>query len=541
MIKILLPLIFSAIAFTGFAQKIPKQSLIKDIKQMAKMLDETHPDPFSAYGNRIEFYREVKHLIDELPETGMDTLAFFKHLSPLLSKIDDGHTRLRLPKSELSIFKDYILPIKFKIADDCIFVSETSEEYKELLGCKLIKINGESVEGFITKLKALKPLENSFHEKLVVASYIKQYARIKSYISDIQLKINFDFTDIDNKLQTYEMKYFDQKKIKIDWITNDKHQLHNDSKIIDWKFVDQKKKVAYLQIDQMATREALEQFPVESRIFQVYGGFWYKRWNKDMPEKKKDILKNIPSLTEMSLDILQKMKKNNSQHLIIDLRHNGGGNTDCYRPLLYLMYGNKTFKDTVSREIIVKVSQLLLGRSKTTLAQYNDDNNSNYEYGDFSFWSSKMSPEKQEEEATDDKEDYFERIKKAETSTFEILEATNGEPIYSPKIILLVSPYTFSAAYSMLYKLLPYGAISVGVTPAQAGNTYMDGIGFSLTESGLRGSISKSKQVYFPYDAVKGKELTPQFKLQWDDFKKYNFDTNAELLYTLDLINSGAL
>jgi len=205
------------------------------------------------------------------------------------------------------------------------------------------------------------------------------------------------------------------------------------------------------------------------------------------------------------------------------------------------MYGNQTFKDTVSREIVIKVSKLLLDRSKTTLAQYNDKNKSNYEFGDFSFWSSKMSAEKQEEEAIDDKKNYFERIKKAETSTFEILEATNGEPIYSPKIILLVSPYTFSAAYGMLYKLLPYGAISVGVTPAQAGNTYMDGIGFSLSESGLRGSISKSKQVYFPYDAEKGKELTPQYKLQWDDFKKYDFDTNAELLYTLDLINSGAL
>jgi len=41
--KILLSLIFTVTIFTGFAQKIPKPRLEKDIKQMAKILDETHP------------------------------------------------------------------------------------------------------------------------------------------------------------------------------------------------------------------------------------------------------------------------------------------------------------------------------------------------------------------------------------------------------------------------------------------------------------------------------------------------------------------
>ncbi|RXQ91542.1 hypothetical protein EO244_12410 [Ancylomarina salipaludis] len=539
--KTLLALIFTVIVFTGFAQKISKQNLEKDIKQMAKILDETHPDPFSAYGNRIEFYREVNHLITDLPEMGMDTLEFFKYLSPLLSKLDDGHTQLKPTKSKLYKLKDYILPIKFSIADDCIFVSETTEEYNNLLGYKLTKINGESVEEFTKKLKKIKPLENRFHETLVVSGYIKKYALIKTYISEIQSKIKFEFKDSENQNHLCELEYLNPKEKEIIWIKTDKHKIYNDSKMIDWKFVDKEKKIAYLQIDQMATREALEQFPVKSPIFQSYADYWYKKFGKEMPEVKHDILKNIPSLTEMSFELLKEMKKNNSKHLVIDLRKNGGGNTQCYQPLMYMMYGNKIFNDTVSREVVTKISKLLLDRSKTTLEEYNKKNKSNYEFGDMKFWSSKIAPEKRDEEILTSKNSFFNNLKEAETSTYEIVSGLNEKPVFTPKVVILVSPNTFSAAYTMLYKLLPYGAVTVGVTPGQAGNTYMDGIRFSLDESGLKGVVSKCRQVYFPYDKAKGKELTPNYKMQWSDFKKYNFDANAELLYTLDLINSGVL
>jgi hypothetical protein len=208
---------------------------------------------------------------------------------------------------------------------------------------------------------------------------------------------------------------------------------------------------------------------------------------------------------------------------------------------MYMMYGDNIFRDTVSREIVTKVSKLLLNRSKITIEEYNKRNDSNYEYGDLKFWSSQMSPEETEEEARKDKESYFERLAEAKTSTYNIVAGMKGTPLYSPKIILLVSPNTFSAAYSMLYKLLPYGATAVGVTPGQAGNTYMDGIRFTLSESGLIGVVSKCRQIYFPYDAKKGKELTPDFVMQWSDFRKYDFDSNAELQYVLDLIESGAL
>lgn len=539
--KILISVILSAVVFTAFSQKIAKDSLVKDIRLAAKYLDQTHPDPFSAYGNRIEFYREVKRLTDNLPNEGLDTLEFFRYLAPLFSRIEDGHTGIFSPTPRIETNIDYKFPINFSIANDCVFVSEATKEYQNLIGYKLTKINGATVQEFVNKLKAIQALENPFHEKLELVYNLKEYSRINSFFDDFGLKVNLEFSDLYNKVKTCEIEYLDCSNSQPNFIRTDITSIHNDTTMLSWQFANREKSVAYLQIDKMSTREALEQFSEDSPIFKVYAQRIYKKLKMQMPEGKSEILKNIPSLTEMSFEVLKQMKKNKSEYLVVDLRKNGGGNSICFRPLMYMMYGNRMFNDTTSREVIIKVSELLLKRTNTSLDEYKQSHKSNYEYGDLNFWSSKSVSEKTEEDMQEAKRNYFEKLKEAKTSTYDILARLKDKPYYTPKVILLVSPNTFSAAYDMVYQLLPYDVITVGVTPGQAGNTYMDGIPFKLPASGLPGRISKCKQVYFPYNSVRGKELTPDYVMQWDDFKKYNFDVNAELLYVLDLVKNGKL
>jgi len=539
--KILIFVVLTALAFTAFSQKIAKDSLVKDIKQVAKYLNQTHPDPFSAYGNQIEFYREVKRLTDNLPDEGLDTLEFFRYLAPLLSHLGDAHTGLFSPKTKVETNIDYKFPINFSVANDCVFVSEATEEYQSLIGYKLTKINGLTVDAFINKLKGIKALENPFHEKLEVIYILKEYSRIHSFFGDFKLNVSLEFIDLHNKIQTREMEYIDCSINKPNFIRTDIKSIHNDTTMLSWKFANRDKSVAYLQIDKMATREALEQFSEDSPIFKAYAKNLYQKLKIEMPEGKAEILKNIPSLTEMSFEVLKQMKKNKSEYLVVDLRKNSGGNSICFKPLMYMMYGDRIFNDTTSREIIIKVSELLLKRTNTSLDEYNKSRNSNFEFGDYNFWSSKSVSENTEKDIQESKRNYFNRLKEAKTSTYDILAQLKDQPLYTPKVILLVSPNTFSAAYDMVYSLLPYNVITVGVTPGQAGNTYMDGISFTLPVSGLKGRISKCKQVYFPYNSVKGKELTPDYVMNWNDFKKYNFDVNAELFYVLDLIQIGKL
>ena len=105
--------------------------------------------------------------------------------------------------------------------------------------------------------------------------------------------------------------------------------------------------------------------------------------------------------------------------------------------------------------------------------------------------------------------------------------------------LVLTSPRTFSAAYHFTYLLSQIGKTYIaGVPSRQAGNTFMETTNFELPNTKISGSISNSYQMFFPDDLEKGKVLMPDFTMNWTDFAKYDFDSNAEILFVLDLLKN---
>ena len=80
------------------------------------------------------------------------------------------------------------------------------------------------------------------------------------------------------------------------------------------------------------------------------------------------------------------------------------------------------------------------------------------------------------------------------------------------------------------------GATIVGTSSSQAPNTYMETTPFVLPNTKLNGSISNSLQLYLPIDDPRANQLRPDWELTYDDYWKYGFDEQAEVLYLLDKI-----
>lgn len=63
-----------------------------DFDFFIEKLVETHPDPYSAFGNQVEFYRAKQQLREEIKEVS-DNTEFTIKLNRFLSNLEDGHTR----------------------------------------------------------------------------------------------------------------------------------------------------------------------------------------------------------------------------------------------------------------------------------------------------------------------------------------------------------------------------------------------------------------------------------------------------------------
>jgi len=63
-------------------------------------------------------------------------------------------------------------------------------------------------------------------------------------------------------------------------------------------------------------------------------------------------------------------------------------------------------------------------------------------------------------------------------------------------------------------------------------------VGFKLKYSWLKGGISHLYISHFRENPEMGRVFRPDYEMTYDNLKTYNFDSNAEILYAMGIINS---
>ena len=521
---VLVPCLIAAAMLCNCQNISPEKSdILEDYDYFISQLEAVHPDPYTAFGGEKAFHRKVKTMRRSLAVSdSLDASELQARVAELLVPLHDGHTYCGSIAVNGTDEIRYS-PISLQPMSEGFFVWSATDEYGDLLGAKLESVGGLNVDALLGRLAVYATAENTYG----LYGYISGQ-QINSLLLSLVLD-GYDGGDVEMHFTTPENV---DTLVKVRLLpveeANNTHYVSTsvDSRFpsgnFEYKWADKERGIMAFKSNSIISRDCLE-YMRDSGMGEYESTKSYA-WG-DMP------LEDIPSIASRFGAMLQEMKAAGAQHLIIDLRGNGGGWTPIVYATLYQLFGDEFLAKDMDMDFETKVSELYLQKMNLSLEEFNEQRGAEYSIGDFIRSSDGDGYEEIDESTRESVINSYMCIDK------EMLLAQGGDPLYRPEHIYVVTnPGTFSAAFHYAYMLWKMGATLVGVPSGQAPNTFMEVTPFKLPHSGIECSVSNSIQRCFSDDDPHAHVLWPDWMPTWEEYRDLGFDSRADLVYILDKI-----
>ena len=151
-----------------------------DITETAVTIREHHPRPFREISAE-DFDQALEVLLHDVPD--LTDKEIIVRLAALVALIDDGHTRLSIPRQHPEIGLEFghtattapeykalafrQLPVAFEKFEDGVFVVAASTEHAELIGLEVTAVDGMPIGDALATVQAITFAENSQLEALM--------------------------------------------------------------------------------------------------------------------------------------------------------------------------------------------------------------------------------------------------------------------------------------------------------------------------------------------------------------------------------------
>jgi hypothetical protein len=527
------------------AEKIDHDFLVADVRQLADLIEQVHPDPYINGGGKTAFHRRLQSALAEIPADGMTRVDFYRLLRPFVTALGDAHTWLQDAYDWTSGVPGGI-PLYFGVVDTDLYVFAVPEEqYRPLIGALLISVEGVPLKELLNRSRAMVSAENEY--QLLRNLAYSGFLILGPFLTDLipgwrdKSHVQVVLRDKDGHEAGHSLPVLSQASGN--WIKPDSRvkRPRPYPRGFEYTFLDPERKTALLVVDDMQSyREMYEGWMAgnpanaEPAIREMY-----KRISQsDAPDDIKAAMAGIPSATETFRALVQEMREAGTRTLLVDLRNNDGGNSTMYNILLYFLYGKEVlWRAKLQLTEIERYSEYYLERdSPEDFEQANRGRAVQLARTDYDFNGDWYGRTRRDSSVVDQIKTEFELQELDRMPTFAV-EYRSGkyERHYLPaNVMVLSSPRTFSSGYTLMYYLFRAGAKIVGTPSAQAGNCFGEPVSFELQHSGLTGTISHKQFVEFHKDPEAGRVLRPQLPMTYDKLKSYAFDPNAEILLALD-------
>lgn len=515
-------LFISGVLMLGCSRQSPESAaILEDFDYFFQSFEQVHPDPYTAFGGEKAFHRGVKALRRTLSRAdSLDADRLQAEVGRFLVPLHDGHTYCGRPSYSYDGEVKY-LPLNLRTMSEGFFVWGAVEEYKAFLGAKIESVGGKSLDELMDRLAEYVTAENKYGLYGTVSGWQMNNVVLSLLLDDFNGEsVGMRFTTRAGVDTTAVLPLITADGINSAPMSTMPTDPRFPSANFEYKWADEDLGVMTFKCSQVISRDCL-QYMLDHGMGEYDTT---KAWAfGDTP------LEDIPSISERFGSMLSEMKAAGAQHLIIDLRGNGGGWTPIVYPVLYQLYGDGFLTTDLESHYETRLSELYLRKNNMTLEEFNAQRGTSYSIGDLMEGEYSNVPESVDEEYRSSVIDSYMCLDK------EPLRAQAGEPLYRPEHVYVVTNEgTFSAAFHFAYMLWKMGATVVGVPSAQAPNTYMEVTPFTLPHTGIECSVSNSIQLFLPADDPRAKVFLPDWMPTWDDYNRHGFDSRADLLYILE-------
>jgi len=497
--------------------------LIADARQLADILESSHPDPYVNGGGRIAFHRRLHRVLNAIPDAGMTRDEFFRLVRPFIAGVGDAHTGF-LGGYEVDRRNPGGIPLRFGVVEESLVVTGVvSQGHQNLLGARLIAVEGVPLEELAGRQRQLRGIDNRYHCLQVLA---EQSLRYRPYMRDLLPewtdagRVRVELKRPGSSIATAELV---PAATQTSWIAPPSRvelPVPGDSGFL-YAFLKapaSSQEIAYLRFTHMVgyreTREGREPFLTK--------------------------LKRPPSATDAFRSMVTEMKKRRTETLIIDVRGNHGGDSLIVDILIYFLYGKETLLKLqgfgTGESGVFRYSRLYFAdRPGQSLAAINADRWVPLVEGDYEFgWSFVNGAPIARRCAPVGEPPGFQYLRASPTFRPEFESGTYGG-YYQPKtVMVLCDAGTISAGFSAAVSFHRLGAILVGTPSAQAPNSFGAAATWKLKHTGIEGMVPMIAATHFPDDPEKAHVLPVDVPLTYERLASCGFDPNAEYLLALE-------
>lgn len=309
----------------------------RDVGYLEKRIKELHYSPHHAI-SKADFSKEMQDIKASIASLSDEEIIV--KLMRVVGSLGNGHNLIIPTSPKKGALKK--LPIQFYHFNDGIFIIDAEEGLKQWIGYKVEFVENTPIEEALQKTNAVNARDNDM-QTLWLGPY---YLGLPDVLKDLRIIKNTDqvtitLSDVSGNIQKVKMNP------------------------ISWNFTGFPK------------LSKLKDSPQPLFLSKTEDPYWYKILpQQDAIYVQFNIVteKKEQSLKDFSIELRNRIKQNNTQHLILDIRHNHGGNGSILPPMLKtiinfeVMHPDGTVFVLMGRETFSAAQNLLTDITKYTNA-----------------------------------------------------------------------------------------------------------------------------------------------------------------------------